>query len=80
METISTNHEIAVLCASVGQADRHPVYILGDPDTPCPEPEDMVAEGGQQNRLEQSPVDHDGWRVEAAHNLLRQACSEWSSS
>ena len=39
----------------------------------------MLVEGGQQDRLEQTPVDHDRWRVEAGHNLLPHACSEWSS-
>jgi hypothetical protein len=80
VEAVSTNHEIAVLGAPVGQADRHPLCILGDPDTLRPEPEDVPVEGGQQNLLEQSLVDHHRWRVEAGHNLLGQASSEWSSS
>jgi hypothetical protein len=78
VEAISTNDEIAVLRAPVGQGDRHPLCILGDPDTLRPEPEDVPVERGQQNRLEQSPVDHDRWRVGSGHNFLRQACSEWS--
>src|SRR5678815_2910480 len=81
VEAVSTNDEVAVLGAPVGQADRHPLSILGDPDALCPEPQDMLVEGGQQDRLEQSAVHHDRWRVDAGHSRFRRARrSKWSSS
>ena len=54
--------------------------ILGDPDALRPEPQDMLVEGGQQDRLEQSAVHHDRWRVDAGHSRFRRARSKWSSS
>jgi len=80
VEAIGTHDEVALHRAPVGQADRHPNGILDDPDTLRPQPEDVLVEGGQQDRLEQAAVHHDQWRVEAGHNLLRQVRPEWSSS
>jgi hypothetical protein len=80
VKAVGTNHEVAVLGAPVGQADRHPLCILGDTDAPRPKPDDLPVEGVHQDRLEESAVDHDHWRVDAGRDLLPRACSQCSPS
>jgi len=69
-----------VLGAPVGQVDRHPAGVLGDPDALRPQPQDAAVQRGQQDRLQQAAMHHDRWRVQPGHGLLRQARPQWRAS